>query len=78
MIDLKICSTGKIYDCECIKENIMLTRDGEYVRIVHKPGDRTQCQEILNKNNEVIGYYIKYDIFRYRCFDFNEYYKIID
>ena len=62
MIDLKICSTGKIYDCECIKENIMLTRDGEYVRIVHKPGNKTQCQEILNKNKEVIGYYIKYDI----------------
>ena len=23
-------------------------------------------------------YYIKYDVFRWRCFDFNEYYKIID
>jgi len=76
--DNTISSVGKTYNCECIKENIMLTRDGEYVRVVHKPGDKTQCKEILNKNNEVIGYYIKYDVFRYRCFDFNEYYKIID
>jgi len=70
--------SGKIFNCECIKENFMATNCGPYVHIVHKVGDKTQCQEVFNSDGELIGYYIKYDVFRWRCFDFNEYYKIID
>ena len=68
---------GKIYDCECIKENNFTTRDGSYVNITHKVGDKTRCQEMLDQETgKVIGHYIEYDKFRYRVFDFNKYYKL--
>ena len=78
MKDLKIHHNGEIKKCICKKKDVMRSKDGLYPTITHNAGDICECMEILNKDNENIGYYIKYDIFRYRVLDFNEYYDICD
>ena len=78
MKDLNLSRNEEIKKCLCIKKYVMITRDGPYVSVTHEVNDICECKELLDSDGEIIGYYVKYDVFRLKLLsDFNEHYKIM-